>query len=256
MNRFTAKLAQGKIALGTHISFDDPAISEMMGDAGYDFLWIDQEHTPLGTLSIQNHLIAARAAGTASIVRIPWNDQVRAKAILEMGPDGMIFPMVNSAAEAEEAIRSCLYPPDGIRGFGPRRAVRYGFDDSIDYVKRNGDFLKILQIETIQAVQNLDEIIQVKGIDAFIIGPCDLSLSLSLDVFGCNEEKSFLDAVTTAIAKTKKAKIPIGVSMGSYGIPDMKYWLDKGVDFLSVGGDVSYLKQGAVDALQNLKGLV
>ena len=256
MNRFRKKLEEGKIALGTHISFDDPAISEMMGDAGYDFLWIDEEHTPLSKLSIQNHIIAARAAGTASIVRIPWNDQVRANAILEMGPDGIIFPMVNSAEEARSAIGACLYPPEGIRGFGPRRAIRYGFEDSVDYVKRNGDFLKILQIETIKAVRNLDEILQVRGIDAFIIGPCDLALSLSLNVFGCNEDRSFLDAVTIAIAKTKKAQIPIGVSMGSYSEQDMKYWLDKGVDFLSVGGDVSYLKQGAVDALQNLKGLI
>ncbi|MGD1831790.1 MAG: HpcH/HpaI aldolase family protein [Sphaerochaetaceae bacterium] len=255
MNNLRKRLEENQLAIGTHISFDDPAISEMMGYAGYDFLWIDEEHTPLGKQSIQNHIIAAKAAGTASIVRIPWNDQILAKSVLEMGPDGIIFPMVNTAEEAKEAIASCCYPPEGIRGFGPRRAVKYGFDDSIDYVKKNGDFLKILQIETAKAVANLNDIIKVKGIDAFIIGPCDLSLSLSLNVFGDNVDGSFLKTIATAIQKAKDAHIPIGVSMGSYSSEDMKFWIEQGVDFLSVGGDVSYLKQGAVDAIQNFKEL-
>ena len=115
---------------GVHVSLGDACISELLSNVGFDFLWIDTEHTAIDYQILQNHLIAARAGGTSTLVRIPWNDRIMAKRVLEMGPTGIIFPMINTAEEAEFAMKSCLYPPYGIRGFGPIRAVYYGQENN------------------------------------------------------------------------------------------------------------------------------
>ena len=128
MNKLREKLNSGKTAIGSHISLADSTVTEIMGEVGFDYLWIDTEHTSMSLEDLRNHLVAARATGVSPIVRVPEVSQVQAKPILEMGPEGIIFPQVNSYEQALEAVAACRYPPKGNRGGGPRRAMHFGVD--------------------------------------------------------------------------------------------------------------------------------
>ena len=102
-HKITDKVAAGKLAIGSHVGFDSPFVTEMIAGCGFDFIWIDGEHSAIDRKDIQNHLMACRAAGAAGIVRVPWNDPVIIKAILDMGADGIVVPMVCSLEEAKQA---------------------------------------------------------------------------------------------------------------------------------------------------------
>nr|WP_320129428.1 aldolase/citrate lyase family protein [uncultured Sphaerochaeta sp.] len=112
--------------VGGHVFFTDPSITEAMATFGYDFLWIDGEHGPFDKQNLLMHVMAANEGGSAAFVRVAANDPVIIKPILEMGIDGIIIPMVLTEQETKDAMAACLYPPEGIRGFGPRRAIGYG----------------------------------------------------------------------------------------------------------------------------------
>ena len=177
MNKFRVKLALNEPLIGTHVSSTDSGLVELLGIIGFDYIWIDMEHTGLDKKEVLSHIIAAQGSGAAALVRIPWNDPVLAKPILEMGPDAIVFPFIRSVQEAKQAIASCLYPPKGIRGYGPSR---------VSYLPREHSYLesyeeelfKILQIEHIDAVNCLEEIVKLEGLDALVVGPMDLSASV------------------------------------------------------------------------------
>lgn len=251
MNLLKEKLLQNKPIAGTHISLCDPCISEIIGNLGYDFVWIDTEHTAIDYHTLELLLIGARAGGVNTIVRIPWNDAILAKRVLEMGPDGIIFPMVNSASEAERAMKSCLYPPEGNRGFGPIRAMKYGLEDADQYIVRNNkELCRFVQIETITAIENLNEIIKNQYIDGYFFGPCDLSGSIGELNRVFEPHTSAL--IDKAIAILKEAGKPIGVSTGTNDPKVLKYWYDKGVNIISACGDFTYILTGAKKNLENL----
>ena len=120
------KFSGSELAVGGHVFFTDASISEEMACWGYDFIWIDAEHGPFDKEKILQSIVAANNAGAAAIVRVTVNDPAFIKPVLEMGPDGVISPMVCTREEAQRFADACLYPPKGERGFGPRRANRYG----------------------------------------------------------------------------------------------------------------------------------
>ena len=136
---------------GTHITMTDPSIAEMMGYIGFDFIWIDLEHAYISFEQLYSMINCAKAAGTATIVRVPQHDFTYTKKVMEMGVDGIIFPMIKDAKEAEEMINYTLYPPLGNRGCGPKRAVKFGLDDEPEYF-RNGHTktCRFIQIELIE----------------------------------------------------------------------------------------------------------
>jgi 2-keto-3-deoxy-L-rhamnonate aldolase RhmA len=238
------KLKQRIPALGTHISLNDSTITELIGNVGFDYLWIDTEHTAIDLYCLQQHLIAARAAGVSAIVRVPWNDPVRAKPILEMGPDGIVFPMVNSYEEAKKAVEACMYPPKGVRGFGPRRAIQFGNINIRDYLTKVDDsLLKIIQLEHIDAVKDLGRILTIAAIDAFVIGPCDLAASIGK--IGKWNDEEVLEIIQSVIAKVHTAGKPIGISYGVCTYEDILGWRDRGVDMISIAADTDILLQGA-----------
>lgn len=122
------KMRRREFILGTNTTFNDACVTELLGDCGFDFIWIDMEHTTITKDSAVQHLIACRASGAASFVRIPWNDPVLAKPILDMGADGIIIPQIRSYDEAVAAVAAMKYPPKGVRGWAPVRASDYGLD--------------------------------------------------------------------------------------------------------------------------------
>lgn len=246
------KLRDREPVAGMHVALTDSSVAELCGLVGYDFLWIDTEHTALDYGVLQNHLIAAKAAGVPSIVRIPWNDPILAKRVLEQGPDGILFPMVNTPEELDQAMKSTLYPPEGFRGFGPQRAARWGLRDTDEVIASlNRDLIRIVQIETVTAVHNLKEMAKNPYVDCFVFGPCDLSGSINQlnKVF----DKDTSDLIDEAVATLKAAGKSVGVSTGSDDPKVLQYWHDKGLNFISAGTDYLHIAVGARKVLKSLR---
>ena len=252
MNMLKEKLHNNEVCLGTHVSLNDPVITELMGNVGFDYLWIDTEHTAIDLNCLQQHLIATRAACVSAIVRVPCVDQVRVKPILEMGPDGIVFPQVNSYQLAKTAIEACMYPPKGNRGFGPRRAIQFGRVSLSDYYQAVDDnLLRILQVENVHAVEDFAKIVTVEGIDAFIIGPCDLAASMGH--FNDLRHPEVVSAMRHVIQTAQKNHIPIGVSFGACTYEDILFWHALGVNLISLAADTDLLLHGAEHYLKEMK---
>lgn len=220
-----------RAAIGTVISLSDPAVSELAGDCGLDFIWIDAEHAPLTIQDIMAHIIAVRGTACAPFVRVPWNEWGVIKPILDLMPAAVIIPMVNSADMAREAVSFCRYPPVGIRGCGIRRGNCYGGVGLQAYLqesKRNP--MVIVQIEHIDAVKNLDAILAVEGIDSICIGPYDLSGSMG--ILGEMDNPELNRVMDEIAAKTLRS----GKLLGTASAP-LKRWLARGVHWIAMTSD-------------------
>jgi 2-dehydro-3-deoxyglucarate aldolase/4-hydroxy-2-oxoheptanedioate aldolase len=252
MNKFRQRLLNGEKLLGTEVDLCDPCISEMIALQGFDFLWIDTEHEAIDYQTVLMHIIAAHSGNTASIVRVPWNEPYLAKRVLEMGPDGIIFPMVNTYEEAKKAIDSCLYPPLGNRGFGPRRAVGYDGNNNNEYIAKAPETIcRFIQIEHVNAVHAMEKMAEIKYLDGFILGPCDLSGSIGkLNDLYCPENVELIDA---AIKTSKKAGKPIGVAYGGMTEKEHCWWFERGIDFISAGNDIGAIVNQAKENYRNMK---
>lgn len=218
-----AKLMREKIEAGGFLkgfaaTLCDPAVSEMAGCAGYDFVFIDAEHSPLGRQDIFRHIMASQGAGACAMVRVRSEEPPMLKAILDMGPDGVIFPFVHDAATARRAVSACAYPDSpyrGVRGQGPMRAVRYGFGDEEEYLNDAcGYCLRFMQIESFEGYRNLDEILAVPGVDGVYLGPADLLRSLRAHA---EEHPPSLESICDDVYRRVRAAgklmgVPLGLS--------------------------------------------
>lgn len=172
------KLKNKQKVLGAFSNTGSPAIVEMLGIAGLDFIIIDQEHGQGDITTLMAQLQAISGTPMTSLVRVPWNDKVYIKRVLDAGVEGIVVPSVETAEEARAAVAACRYPPFGVRGSGAGAARVSDYGMVKDYTKVFADNLLIaLQIETVQAVENIDEILAVDGFDVAFIGPYDLSAS-------------------------------------------------------------------------------
>lgn len=249
------KMRDCDLVTGMHILLGDPCITELCGKIGYDFLWIDTEHSATDHQVLLNHLIAATAAGCDTIVRVPWNDAIMAKRVLEMGPTGILFPVINTCEELDMAMKSTLYPPEGNRGFGPIRAVDYAIMDQeyyINHISRE-EMIRCVQIESKTAVDNLDEMVKNPWVDAFIIGPCDLSASIGhlYKIY----EKPTTDLIREAAKKVRGAGKSMGISIATENLEQIQFWHDMGINVISCGSDTSHLINGSQRTLKMLKTL-
>lgn len=248
---FREKMDRHQKMMGTHVSLNDPEVTEILGYMGFDYIWIDMEHTCIDYKSLYAHLLAAREAGTDVLVRVPQNDLVSLKKVLEMGPEAVVFPMVKTVEEAEDLISHCVYPPAGCRGFGPRRAVRYGLADVDQYIKKDSfDICRFIQIEHVDTIECLEELVQIEYLDGFIIGPRDLSGSYGHleDPYGEETAAKILHCAEIV----KKAGKYFGLSIGDFDTEAIQYWSAKGVEMLSAGADTDYIIYGAKEARRNL----
>lgn len=237
------KIKNREKIIGTHINFCDPSVGRIAGLSGYDFIWVDMEHNYISFESLLALVIAVKSAGTDVIVRAPQDDLTATKKIMEMGVDGIVFPMVKTAEEANRLLSYTLYPPYGCRGFGPMNAVGYGAFDTMEYVSTNHDKMcRFIQVEHVDAVKNLDEIMQNPYIDGYIIGANDLSGSINelCNVFGENTTA----LITETITKLKSNCKYVGLSTGSMEEDTFRHWKDMGVDMLSAAADFDFLTAG------------
>ena len=248
------KLTNGEIVIGTHVFAGMPLLTETMAQCGYDVLWLDMEHTAIGVEALCNNLIAARAGGTPAWVRIAWNDPVLAKPVLDMGADGIIFPYVRTANEAKLAAAACTYPLDGVRGYGPMRAANFGAISQKEYITDTYRHCRrVIQIEHVDAVHNLEEIAQVEGIDAFIIGLNDLSASVGhLGEFRHPDVFPMYAQIADILRKYRK---PFGVSI-AYDEELIAYWKQLGATIFFAGCDAGYVFEGSQSMRRNLNNLL
>jgi 2-dehydro-3-deoxyglucarate aldolase/4-hydroxy-2-oxoheptanedioate aldolase len=248
--QFLERMKQGEVSLGTCISFSDPTVTEALCNL-MDFLWIDMEHNPLSLEVIQAHIMATKGSRTTPIVRVPWNDPVLIKPVLDIGAAGVIVPFVRTVEDAKRAVAACRYPPDGIRGYGPRRPSNYGRLGGPEFCRaQNETVLTILQIEHIDAVNDIDNILAVPGVDVIVIGSNDLSGSMGR--MGEPRHPEVLEKVEHVIARAHAANVFVGIAIGD-DVTLLNEWIDKGANWLAMGGDFSLLLRGAMQVTSQVR---
>jgi 2-dehydro-3-deoxyglucarate aldolase/4-hydroxy-2-oxoheptanedioate aldolase len=235
IEKFRKSISDGRLCIGTGVSFSDVVVSELAAEAGYDFTFIDMEHSALSLEQVQAHILALRGTDTAPFVRVPWNDAVTIKQVLEFAPAAIIVPMVNDEAEAARAVAACKYPPVGMRSFGPRRGVHYGAISTPEYLKTaDQNVLVIVQIEHIKAVRNLDAILAVPGIDGICVGPNDLAASMNQ--LGHSDNRELTETVRQILQKSRRANKMAGLGC-SYDPEAIRRLVSDGIQWLLLGGD-------------------
>jgi 2-dehydro-3-deoxyglucarate aldolase/4-hydroxy-2-oxoheptanedioate aldolase len=245
------KLRSGELVLGAGISLTDLTVTEALAPC-VDFFWIDLEHNATTTESMLGHLIAARAGGAASIVRIPSGDVAWIKRVLDSGAEGIILPRAYSAKEVAAFVSACRYPPMGTRGFGPRRPMQYGRLPQQEYLKQaNRDLFVVVQVETVELVAELDEVLKLEGLDSLVLGPQDLSGSLGR--LGDTTHPDVVAVMRTVATKAKAAGKFIGSGLGAN--PEFaRLLIDCGVQWLQAGGDFEYMIRGCERTFQEIRG--
>ncbi len=231
LEKFKTKMASGRACVGSVITMSDPITSELSADCGMDFTWIDAEHGPFSLENIQGHIMALRGTGCAPLVRVAWNDYATIKPVLDLTPAGIIIPMVNSAEEALEAVVSCKYPPQGRRGCGVRRGTGYGSVPFEKYLQiADSEPMVIVQIEHIDAVSNLDAILEVPGIDSICVGPNDLSGSIGK--LGQTSDPEVVQIIEEICRKTRESGLLLGTASAPYDT-----WVKRGVNWIAMTSD-------------------
>ncbi len=239
IHRFRSRLDGQETLLGVGITLTDPAVTEALA-ASVDFLWIDTEHTHLSYESVLAHLIAARSCGKPALVRVPTSDVGRIKPLLDIGADGIIVPQVRSAEEVRQVVAACRYPPLGTRGFGPRRAAGYGrtAGDAEYFAHANASVYVAVQIENRDALQDLDAIVAVPGLDSIALGPYDLSIALGYP--GEIMHPEVRPALQKIITAARNAGKHVGTGLGPN--TDLAQQLIRmGVQWLQCGDDYGHM---------------
>lgn len=236
--KFRAKLQQGRVCLGAVVSFNDPTITEAMASV-LDFVWIDAEHSPMSLETVQAHVMATNGSDATPLVRVPWNDPVLIKPVLDLGAAGVIVPLVRNADDVRRAVAACRYPPDGVRGFGPRRPSHYGRQGGPEFCKaENESIITIAQIEHADAVANLDEILAVPGLTGIVMGPNDLAGSMGHT--GDPKHPEVVAAIELVLAKAMRAGVPGGMGFGGE-VETLLGWIAKGARWTTIGADFQLL---------------
>lgn len=247
-NRLKRDLAAGKVCLGATITINSPAVAEIMSHIGLDWLWFETEHSSLTLDNVLTMLQATNGADVSTVIRVPWNDKTMIKRALDLGPDGIIVPLVNTREEAEAAVRAMKYPPLGERGAGLARAQCYGLHMGEYMETANNEVTTILMIEHIQAVENVDEILKVKGVDSVMVGALDLSGSMGM--LGQTGDPRVEGAIQKVLASCKKAKVPCGII--TVAPEQANERIKQGFTNIIMGIDVLFLHSAARGALAQI----
>ena len=246
-----AKLTANQATFGSWLTIPHQGVIEIMGTAGFEWITIDIEHSAIDIESVQNLVGHIQGNGMEALVRVSANDEVIIKRVMDAGANGVIVPMVKSVEEAKAAVSSVKYPPIGTRGVGLSRAQHYGigFDSYKEWVQ--SESVVIAQIEHIDAVNNLEGILNVEGIDGIIVGPYDLSASMGKPgQFEDEDVKSVLkriDEITLAKGK------PLGFHVIASDHTKVVEKLDKGYSFLAFSLDFFFLGDKARHEMNQLK---
>jgi len=243
MNTVKDKLKKGLPTIGSWLQIPSIPVAEIMGQAGYDWAAIDLEHGSFSLDIIPSLCIALQLGNTLPLARIAQNHFKDIKQALDAGVKGLILPMIKNEKELREAISSATYPPLGTRGVGYSSANLYGKEFNSKVVENAEDLIIIAQIEHIDAVQSLDEILNVDKLDGIIVGPYDLSASM--DLTAQFDHHDFTKVLESIKEKAQKKGMPLGIHIV---LPDQKMLLEKiqeGYQFIAYGTDAVFLYTSA-----------
>jgi 2-keto-3-deoxy-L-rhamnonate aldolase RhmA len=247
-NNFRDRVRRREMLVGPLLTLGSPEIAEIFALLGYDWLWIDLEHTPLH-LERAQMLIQAAAGRCGTVVRVPWNDPVYIKRALDVGCDGVLVPQVRTADEARRAVAAAKYPPAGIRSVGIARAQQYGMTLQDYVLGANEQVTVILQIEHIDAVPHIADILSVPDVDAIIVGPYDLSASMGLPGQIAHPD------VVAVIERLASAFNERGVAWGAFApnVESAKAHIARGATLIALGTDTIHLWTAARMALADVR---
>ena len=250
MRANTAKQAwrDGKVTFGAWLSVPSAFSAEVMAHQGFDWLCVDMQHGVIDYQVAVTMLQAISATQTIPFVRVPWNEPGIIGKMLDAGAYGVIIPMVNSRDEAERAVGACRYAPTGYRSFGPTRAAYYAGSDY--FAHANDEIACIPMIETKAAVECLDDILSVPGIDAVYVGPADLSLTLGLPPGMWHDDASFQQARTAIVEGCKRHGVTAGIHASAALAPKH---VEAGFQMITVSSDVGSIAAGAARDLRSVR---
>ena len=242
--------AAGESTLGAWMTSDSPANAEVVGRAGFDYVNIDMQHGLADYSSVVDMMRSLESSPATITCRVPWNEQGIIGRVLDAGAMGVIVPMVNTVEQASRAVAACRYAPDGARSYGPIRAARV---NGPDYPSRANETVACIpMIETAEALANLDDILDVPGIDAVYVGPADLSLTLGLAPLGDHDDPAFNDALTSIVRACDRR----GIVPGIHANPQIaRLRLDQGFRMVTVTSDLQALASGLGDGLKAGRGV-
>jgi len=244
---FRQRLKDHETLIGTIVSLASPEVAEVLSAAGFDWLFLDAEHNPLEPLTIQRLIIGAHQ--TPCLVRLARGDEVSIKKALDAGATGIIAPLINSAEQAAEVVRHAKYAPQGTRGVGAGRAHGYGLAFQ-DYLSRaNDETVVVVQAEHIDAVNNIEAIVQVPGLDGILIGPYDLSASLGH--IGEVTHPDVVAAIERVTQTCRATHMPLGIF--SMSAEAARPYIERGYTLLAVSIDTVLLGTAARKMLTQLK---
>jgi 2-dehydro-3-deoxyglucarate aldolase len=251
MNAFQQllKSSGGHPPIGTWVMSASPLVAEAIACAGFDWGVIDMEHAPLDVMGVVHLLQAVAGTKMLPIVRVPWNDKVVVKRVLDAGATTVLFPMVQTAAEAECAVAATRYPPDGQRGVaGMSRGSRFG--TAPNYLKTANQHVGVIvQLETPDALNQLEAIARVKGVDALFIGPADLSAAMGH--VGELHHPAVMELMAQAAQRCKALGMPVGTAGDT---PELvTQYRAAGFDFVAIGSDLGLMMRGARASLAALR---
>lgn len=236
------KLRAGEPTIGCFLGLGSPNVAELLAHAGFDWLLIETEHNALDSAEIEHMLMAISGTETIAMVRVPSSNPVFIQRALDMGAMGIVVPFVKTADEVQAVVRATRYPPEGTRAFGGLRASHYTFDDEDYFNRANDNILVVPILETKEAVENLEAIAAVPGVDVLFFGPADLSLALGLNPLHLPlpEIEAVLERV---LSVGRKNGVAIGV--GCHTPEKLRQLQAQGVTCLGYGGDYALLANAA-----------
>ena len=252
-SRLKQKLQKKELTVGSWLTIPHRSVVEVFAKSGFEWLVIDLEHSPIGIDQTAELIAHIQGNGMQALVRVTKNEEVIIKRVLDAGADGIVVPMIKSKQEAEKAVSFTYYPPLGSRGVGLNRAQHYG--EGFEPYKKwlNENIVIIAQIEHIHAIENLDEILAVKGIDGTIIGPYDLSGSMGYPGEYLREDVKH--ALESYIAKTNKANKPLGYHVIESEASISAEKVKQGYTFIAFSIDFFFLADRAKSELKKIKEL-
>ncbi|MDP3726655.1 MAG: aldolase/citrate lyase family protein [bacterium] len=251
-NLLKKSLNKNEQTYGCWVTLNNPLIPEILTPAGFDWLCIDMEHSSIELGDLPALIISIEANNMVPLVRVGENNSNLIKRVMDAGAYGVIIPNVNDPKEAQAAVNNIKYPPEGTRGVGLYRAQRYGmyFEEYKKWLRKES--VVIIQIEHINAVRNIESIFSVKGLDAFIIGPYDLSASMGKP--GVFNDKEVKNAINKVLQAAKKYKITAGYHSVSSDPREALQRKRQGFKFLGFSLDTIFLGDAALRAMHALKG--
>ena len=253
-NSLKHALQNGRLTIGSWLSIPSPVVTEIMAQAGFDWLVVDMEHSVVNLETMQAMLLAIEAYHSIPLVRLSANDPVQTKRVMDSGAYGVVVPMVNTQEQAEMAVKAVKYPPWGNRGVGLARAQGYGMEFESYEESVNDYSVVICQIEHREAVENIDAILSVKGVDAVFIGPYDISGSYGIP--GELNHPHVIEAEKRVLQAAQRHGIPAGIHVVSPDIDQVKDKTQKGFRLIAYSVDMLFLAHGCREGNQQIREIL